>query len=373
MSSHDFSFPTFPTSLTNSTDCVWNKGVHTVLRPYPSTVARRRIGSGAALAAALSLAAGIGIPATAGAATGPVNLVAYSTPKPAYAALIKAFNATSAGKSVTFSQSFGASGSQATAVVNGLPADVVNFSLAPDMNKLVKAGIVSPAVERHPYPGDGHQLDRLLRGPQGESQAHHQLGQPGAVRRPGHHAQPVQLGQRQVEPDGRLWGPAQAMGKNKAQATAYLTKLLKNTVAQPSSASAAPADLRVRRGRRPARLRGRRPLRAEEGRGHLHRHPAPDHPDPEPHRHLDEGHEPGGGQGVRGLPAVAGRPEGLGRAGLPSGAAEVAAQFKFPKPKTLFTIDSLGGWTKVNTVFFTPSTGVVAKIEQGLGVSTSSS
>ncbi len=51
----------------------------------------------------------------------------------------------------------------------------------------------------------------------------------------------------------------------------------------------------------------------------------------------------------------------------------VAAQFNFPKPKTLFTIDSLGGWTKVNTLFFTPSTGVVAKIEQGLGVSTSSS
>ena len=50
----------------------------------------------------------------------------------------------------------------------------------------------------------------------------------------------------------------------------------------------------------------------------------------------------------------------------------VAAQFKFPKPNKLFTIDSLGGWTKVNTVFFTPTTGVVAKIEQGLGVSTSS-
>ena len=32
----------------------------------------------------------------------------------------------------------------------------------------------------------------------------------------------------------------------------------------------------------------------------------------------------------------------------------VAAQFKFPKPKTLFTIDSLGGWTTVNTEFFDP-------------------
>ena len=70
--------------------------------------------------------------------------MAYSTPKPAYAALITAFNATKAGKAVSFSQSYGASGSQATAVVDGLPADVVNFSLAPDMNKLVKAGIVVP-------------------------------------------------------------------------------------------------------------------------------------------------------------------------------------------------------------------------------------
>jgi ABC-type sulfate transport system substrate-binding protein len=38
----------------------------------------------------------------------------------------------------------------------------------------------------------------------------------------------------------------------------------------------------------------------------------------------------------------------------------------------VFTIASLGGWTKVNTAFFTPSTGIVAKIEQGLGVSTAS-
>ena len=32
----------------------------------------------------------------------------------------------------------------------------------------------------------------------------------------------------------------------------------------------------------------------------------------------------------------------------------------------------LGGWTTVNTSFFTPTTGMVAKIEQGLGVSTAS-
>jgi sulfate transport system substrate-binding protein len=41
-----------------------------------------------------------------------------------------------------------------------------------------------------------------------------------------------------------------------------------------------------------------------------------------------------------------------------------------PTPKQLFTIDDLGGWSKVNDEFFDPTTGSVAKIEQDAGVST---
>ena len=72
-------------------------------------------------------------------------LVAYSTPQGAYEKLIPAFQATTEGKGVSFSQSYGPSGEQSRAVVNGLHADVVNFSLAPDVEKLVKAGLVSPS------------------------------------------------------------------------------------------------------------------------------------------------------------------------------------------------------------------------------------
>jgi sulfate transport system substrate-binding protein len=43
---------------------------------------------------------------------------------------------------------------------------------------------------------------------------------------------------------------------------------------------------------------------------------------------------------------------------------------RFPTPKQLFTIDDLGGWSKVNAQFFDPDKGSVAKIEQSLGVST---
>jgi sulfate transport system substrate-binding protein len=50
----------------------------------------------------------------------------------------------------------------------------------------------------------------------------------------------------------------------------------------------------------------------------------------------------------------------------------VAAQFHFPKPAGLFTIGYVGGWKKVKTEFFDPSSGIVTQIEQHLGVSTSS-
>ena len=52
--------------------------------------------------------------------------------------------------------------------------------------------------------------------------------------------------------------------------------------------------------------------------------------------------------------------------------ASVAKEFNFPKPKTLFTINDFGGWTAINKKFFDPQTGLVAKDEQSLGVSTAS-
>ena len=66
-----------------------------------------------------------------------VHLVAYSVPKPAYDALSAAFEKTSNGKGVSFAASYGASGTQSKAVVNGQKADYVAFSLQPDMTKLV--------------------------------------------------------------------------------------------------------------------------------------------------------------------------------------------------------------------------------------------
>src|SRR6266516_6391569 len=71
-----------------------------------------------------------------------VDLVAYSTPKDAYGKVITAFQGTAAGNGVSFTQSYGASGDEARAVAAGQPADVVALSLDPDIDLLVRKGLV---------------------------------------------------------------------------------------------------------------------------------------------------------------------------------------------------------------------------------------
>ena len=91
------------------------------------------------------LAAAIGLAAcgSSSSSSKQLALVAYSTPQGVFEKLIPAFQATPEGKGVSFTQSYGPSGEQSRAVANGLHADVVNFSLEPDVEKLVKAGLVS--------------------------------------------------------------------------------------------------------------------------------------------------------------------------------------------------------------------------------------
>ncbi|MBT0767500.1 sulfate ABC transporter substrate-binding protein [Kineosporia sp. J2-2] len=72
-----------------------------------------------------------------------VDIVGFSVIKSAYDDLGEAFAKTADGDGVTFKSSYGASGAQARAVVAGQAADVVAFSLEPDMTKVVEAGKVA--------------------------------------------------------------------------------------------------------------------------------------------------------------------------------------------------------------------------------------
>src|SRR3954447_20593161 len=91
------------------------------------------LGLVAAVAAAAVLA---GCGSGSSGSSNKVSLVAYSTPQTAYESIIAALPKTPAGKGVTFQQSYGASGDQSRAVIGGLPADYVAFSLAPGMDQL---------------------------------------------------------------------------------------------------------------------------------------------------------------------------------------------------------------------------------------------
>ncbi|MGC2654212.1 MAG: sulfate ABC transporter substrate-binding protein [Mycobacterium sp.] len=72
-----------------------------------------------------------------------ITLVAYSAPEPGWSKVIPAFSASPEGRGVEVITSYGASGDQSRGVVDGKPADVVNFSVEPDVTRLVKAGKVS--------------------------------------------------------------------------------------------------------------------------------------------------------------------------------------------------------------------------------------
>lgn len=109
-----------------------------------------------AAAALIALAAAGCGPTSASSDSSPgahLALVAYSTPEPAFKKIIAAYQKTPQGRGVTFTESFGPSGSQASAVVSGQPAGVVNFSTEPDMAKLVKAGLVPPSWDTGPAKG----------------------------------------------------------------------------------------------------------------------------------------------------------------------------------------------------------------------------
>jgi sulfate transport system substrate-binding protein len=72
-----------------------------------------------------------------------ITLVAYSVPEPGWSKVIPAFNASEEGKGVQVITSYAASADQSRGVVEGKPAGVVNFSVEPDITRLVKAGKVS--------------------------------------------------------------------------------------------------------------------------------------------------------------------------------------------------------------------------------------
>jgi len=102
-------------------------------------------GLAGALAGLLTLTAcgGGSDAATGGSGSGAeLNLVGFSVLEAANKEGIAGFQKTTDGEGTTFLPSYGASGDQSRAVEAGKAADVVHFSLEPDVQRLVDAGLV---------------------------------------------------------------------------------------------------------------------------------------------------------------------------------------------------------------------------------------
>jgi sulfate transport system substrate-binding protein len=78
-------------------------------------------------------------------------LVSYAVTKAAYDKIIPSFTADwkkRTGQSVVIRTSYGGSGSQTRAVIDGLAADVVGLALAADTLKIEEAGLIRPGWEK---------------------------------------------------------------------------------------------------------------------------------------------------------------------------------------------------------------------------------
>lgn len=97
-----------------------------------------------------------GSPATASKPDVQLTLVSFAVTKSAHEAVIPKFVAKwkqEKNQNVTFKQSYGGSGSQTRAVIDGLEADIVHLALGSDIQKIEKAGLIEPGWEKE-YPSN---------------------------------------------------------------------------------------------------------------------------------------------------------------------------------------------------------------------------
>jgi len=318
-----------------------------------------------AAALALSACGSSGSSGGSSGSSGSLTLVAYSTPQPAFEDLIPAFQATPQGKSVSFKQSYGPSGEQSRAVSNGLHADVVDFSLEPDVERLVKAGLVSSDWNQnatHGFVTDSVAVIIVRKGNPKHIKDWSDLVKPG-----------VQV----VTPNpftsgGARWNVMAAYGaqlkegKTPAQAQQYLKAMFANVVSQDSSARNALQTFVSGRG--DALIDYENEAITDKKKG-------------EPIEYVI----PKNTILIQNPVAVVGKSATAQKfvdylVSPPAQAIWVAQGYRpvisgvsgahFPAPPGLFTIDTLGGWKKVTDEFFAPETGIVTKIEESQGVST---
>jgi len=306
-----------------------------------------------------------------GGSGGKLDVVGYSTPEAVYTeALEPAFEDSSNGSGVSFSNSFGASGDQSRAVAAGQPASVVHFSQAGDMERLVEEGeIVAKDWDQNKYKGIAQNsvvVFVVRKGnPEGLETFDDLQSKDVDIITPN----PFSSGSARWNIMA-VYGNAIEAGKSPDQALDEVRTVLEKTVAQPGSGRDALSAFTQGQGDVLLSYENEAIKAEEEGEDVEYVVPpatllietpiavTKDAPEPAAQDFLDfiwsdEGQEIWAENGYRPVnPAL-------------------VDEKQFPTPKDLFHIADFGGWGKVNDEFFDDETGSVAEIEKELGVSTS--
>jgi sulfate transport system substrate-binding protein len=351
-----------------------------ILRPEVPVKTRSLI---AVLALAALTAAGCGgaddTAGGAGAATASsgkgstkLSLVAYSTPQVVYDQVIPGFRATPAGKGVGFSESFGASGDQSRAVESGLAADIVAFSLAPDMTRLVKAGLVSDdwAANAHKGLVSKSVVSLIVR--KGNPKGIHtwdDLLKPGIkVLTPN----PFTSGAAKWNIMA-AYGAKSDGGKNPQAGLAFLRELItKHVKVQDKSGREALQDFASGNG--DVLISYENEAITAQKKGQQVDYVIPDKTIliENPIAVVSKSKHPAQAKAFLDYALSAPAQQKFADWGYrPVDDAVLRKNAsKFPNPSGLFTIRDLGDWSKVNDEFFDPDKGSVAAIEKDAGVST---
>ena len=290
-----------------------------------------------------------------------LTLVSYAVTKAAYQKIIPLFVADwqkKTGETVTFKTSFAGSGTQTRAVIDGLPADVVNLALAGDVKKIEKAGLIKSGWEKE-VPNNGIVTRSVVA-------LETRDGNPKGIKTWADLAKPG-IGIVTANPKtsgvakwnfAALWGSVTQNGGSETQASQFVGAVYKNAVVLAKDAREA-SDIFYKKGQGDVLLNYENEviLAAKQGRtSPAYTVPSVNISIDTPVAVIDKNVDKNGTRKVaeafvKFLFTPAAQRE-FAKTGFRPVNSTVAAEFKFPAIAKLYTIGSLGGWDGADAKFF---------------------
>ncbi|HEY9642907.1 MAG TPA: sulfate ABC transporter substrate-binding protein [Coleofasciculaceae cyanobacterium] len=299
------------------------------------------------------------------AAQGSVNLtlVSYAVTQAAYEQIVPKFVAkwkAEHNQEVQFDQSYGGSGSQTRAVIDGLEADVVQLALAGDIGKIAKAGLIEPGWEKE-APNDAIVTRSVAAIVTREGNPKGIKGWADLTK------SDVKVITANPKTSGgarwnflALWGSVSQKGGNDAKALEYATQVFKNVPVLPKDAREA-TDVFFKQGQGDALINYENEVLLAKQKGENLPFVVPtdvnisiDAPVAVVDKNVDK-------HGTREVAEAFVKylftpeaQEEFAKAGFRPVEASVAEKHasEFPKINKLFTVKDFGGWSKVQEKFF---------------------